>query len=465
MTNWTFDAPGNLQDFSDPAKWHQRMAGEADGIIRDLVSLVIGGDAGDDDVAQYRDSIGYADPTQTAIPADAETVPVQAWNAFPRAVKRQAPWPGLPIDHIDADGSYRAVEHRGDEDHLPGIFVDSKHGVLSLPVRDRQDEYLEWTARRNPDGKITRITFVAEGYDYFMELFRADEQKCVELYRDFTGLSSIKADDIRARYGVYRQYSDGSGAEQVAGPGELNPRNRFNIDPGIVHLSHRANSLGAEVNLAGVSALARKKADGSTLSGANAEELLCCNRGGEPNRNSDPLISQQAYAQVLQHYRYTLANPVGLYIAGVGQGLVLPDNSTPVPPEWWRVVRGKDLWSAGSSRVLRLELEVPASEHLTVSDLLIGGNPVIYPGQVAELLSVHLFITRWKRADASIGPVVRCVGTCCRKNGTQELVSSKSGNCRSGYSLAFPGLVAPAHANAFAAFVESAVTANSKMSR
>lgn len=214
-------------------------------------------------------------------------------------------------------------------------------------------------------------------------------------------------------------------------PGGFNPRNRYNISPGIVHLSHRANSLGAEVNLAGVSGIIRKKGDGTRLDETDAEKLLCCNQGGNPNRNSDPLISQQAYTQVLQSFRYTLANPVGLYIAGIEEkGLLLPDNKTKVPREWWNVVRGADIWDPDTSRVLRLELEVPEKENLTVEDLLIGGNKIRFPGQVAELLSVHLFVTRWKRGDTSVGPEVKCDATCCRKGVQLELTD---GRCSDGF--------------------------------
>ena len=59
--------------------------------------------------------------------------------------------------------------------------------ILHLPVRDRQDEYLEWVALRNSDGKIVKIIFVAEGYDYFSELFSSDEGRALEIYKDFTG--------------------------------------------------------------------------------------------------------------------------------------------------------------------------------------------------------------------------------------------------------------------------------------
>ena len=207
-----------------------------------------------------------------------------------------------------------------------------------------------------------------------------------------------------------------------------------------MHLSHRANALGAEVNLAGVSGIARKKVTGTLLDGKDAEELLCCNRGGNPNRNSDPLISAQAYGLVLGNQRYTLANPVGLYIADIEKGLLLPDNATPVPREWWRVVRGDGLWNTKASRVLRLEFAVPSSEKLTVGDLLIGGDPVRFAGQIAELLSVHLFVQAWKRPDASVGPIVKCDATCCRQKGGQQLELT-DGKCSEGFELAFPDLL------------------------
>jgi hypothetical protein len=442
MADWIFDAPGGLTDFRNPRDWHEAMRGEARDIIAILVGATLGKNPEDvtpAEIAQERAKLAYADPTETPPPSGAETVPIQPWAGFPRAVQRRAPWKEFPPVEGDAEGIYRAVEHLGDEDHRAGTFVDRHDRVLHLPVRDRQDEYLEWAAVRDSDGKIVKLTFVAEGYDYFARLFERDEGRALELYKEFTGISALKVDDLRAKDGIFRRTTDG-GALTVVEPGGFNPRNRFNINPGIVHLSHRANSLGAEVNLAGVSGIARKKATGTLLDGKNAEELLCCNQGGNPNRNSDPLISAQAYAQVLGGFHYTLANPVGLYIAGIEEAsLLLPDNSQ-VPREWWRVIRGEGLWDAGTSRVLRMELEVPASEKITVSDLLASGNPVRFPGQVAELISVHLFVTRWKRDDGSVGPIVNCSATCCRKSGGDQLVLS-NGSCSSGFELAFPDLL------------------------
>jgi hypothetical protein len=448
MTDWIFDAPAGLKDFREPINWHTAMQREARDIITILVGLTLGKSpeaVTEEDIVNEQEKLSYVDPTVTAIPSTAETIPIQAWNGFPRAVKRRAPWQEYPTTEGDAEGNYRAVEHLGDEDFRAGTFVDRYDTVLHLPVRDRQDEYVEWAVNRNGEGKITKLVFVAEGYDYFSALFEHDEGRVLELYKEFTGISSLRVDDLRTKDGIYRRLSDGS-TVPVAKPGEFNPRNRYNIFPGIVHLSHRANSLGAEVNLAGVSGIARKKSTGALLDGKNEEELLCCNKGGNPNRNSDPLISAQAYAQVLGSYRYTLANPVGLYITGVEESsLLLPDNRTQVPRDWWRVVRGDGLWDVSKSRVLRLELEVPREENLTISDLLIGGDPVRFAGQIAELLSVHLFVTRLKRTDPAIGPIVACSATCCRKRGGKILELS-SGACSEGFELAFPDLVRPPEA-------------------
>ena len=443
MNEWFFDAPGGLKDFHDPSQWHQVMRDNAAEIIIDLVAAALQkkpDSVSPQDIMHVAPTLAYVNPAVTPPPQDATTTAIAPWGGFPRAVVRRAPWTEYPQNPDDPSGIFRAVEHLGDEDHRPGLFVDQDNTVLDLPVRDRQDEYLEWAVRCNPDGQITKIIFVAEGYDYFTELFDKDERRVLEIYKDFTENTSLQVDDLRAKKGVYRKLADGS-KRTVAKPGSFNPRNRFNISPGIVHLSHRANSLGAEVNLAGVSGITRKDTKRNTLDSTDAERILCCSEGGNPDRNSDPLIAQQAYALVLRGNRFTLANPVGLYIAGIAEERLLqPDNRTAVPREWWKIVRGHDLWTAGQSRVLRLELEVPASENFVVGNLLVDGSPIKYAGQLADLITVHLFVTTWMRDVAGTGPVVPCIGTGCRQTGQKHIVISE-GKCPEGFELAFPDLI------------------------
>lgn len=444
MEPWRFDAPAGLRDFRNPRNWHQQMAKSAEEIVILLIAAALKktpDKVTNEDIQLIAPQLAYAHPEWIAPPAGAETVAIQPWLGFPRAVEHASWQKDYPPQKGDERGTLRAAEHVGTEDVRNRVMVDRHDRVLHLPVRDRQDEYLEWVGERDEQGNLTKITFVAEGYDYFESLFRTDEGRVLEIYKDFTGLSNLKVDDLRAPDGVYIRYDDGSRSEVVE-PGAFNPRNSFNINPGIVHLSHRANSLGAEINLAGVSALARLNAKGELLTDPGEQQLLCCNEGGNPNRNSDPLISKAAYNLVMAKHHYTLANPVGLYIAGVDdQSLLLPDG-TPVPQEWWKVVRGHDLWDSANSRVLRLELSVPENEKLKLSDLTAGGSPLKYPGQVAKLMSVHLFVTHWPRADNSFGPQVGCTGTCCEKDGSDILKYQVDGKCDDGYHLKFPDLIA-----------------------
>ena len=421
------------------------MADLCEDIVRSMVAEVLGKmveDVTQSDMDALGPELGYVDPTVEEPPADADVLNIQAWSGFPRAVERRD-WSEIAsqFDPVDPDGRYRAVEGVGDEDHRPGVFTDFFGTQLSLPVRHRQDEYLEWEVAQ--DGRS--VAFVSEGYDYYSALFAEDERAVVDLYREYTGNESIMPDDLRARNGIVRWFADGR-RRRVAERGEFNPRNRFNLGGGIVHLSHRANSLSAEVFLAGNSALARLKADGTLLSGADPEELLCCNLGGEPNRNSDPIISRAAYGQLLLGRRYTLANPIGLYIADVRfDALLMPNGMDPVPREWWHDVRGSGLGDPATSRVLRLELRIPDNETydgrpLRLDDLHISGGPLRYPGQLAELVSVHLFVTAWSREGGGIGPQVPCLGTCCARSGSPLLVPTLSG-CDRGFSDKFPGLI------------------------
>jgi hypothetical protein len=444
---WRYNTPGGEADFTNPDTWHNQMAAQASSILVQLVGDVLGKDPRTVTQAELdglRDDLAYVDPTVTAPPNNAETIPVPAWPGFPLAVTRQK-WPNITLnpDIDDPDGYYRAVEHFGHEDI--GGLLDRFGNPLSYPVRDRQDEYLEWAVA--PDRR--KITFVAEGYDYYSALFRDNEQAVVDIYKEFTQNNTITADDLRAPQEI--RYLSRGQLQILTRAGEFNPRNRLNLADGrIIHLSHRANSLGAEINLAGVSSLARKNIDGGLIDSASAEEVICCNHSGAVNRNSDPAISHAAYGLVLDHKRFTLADPVGLYIAGARRTAVkLPTGNDQVPDEWWKVVRGEgEMDNPESSRILRLELEVPEGEivngrQMTIFDLEIGGAPARFAGQFAELVDVHLFVTNWERGNDSVGPTVGCIGTCCGQADTAIVFSSQE-VCTDGRFDLYPGHIAPA---------------------
>ncbi|WGW02411.1 hypothetical protein [Tropicibacter oceani] len=442
---WTFNSPGYVTDFTDPGKWHEEMAQTAGGIVFQLAAEVLGRNPQTQaELEALRPQLGYVDPTEEAVPEGAETVATAQWFGFPQSVERRD-WSDITQAQLvdDPQGFYRAVEDLGQEDIGNARIYDRLGHLYELPVRHRQDEYLEW---RVSEGQ-REITFVSEGYDYFSALFDADEDAVVTLYREFLKTDAITADDLRAPQGLF--FRSTRGEHTIARPGGFNPRNRFNIFGGICHLSHRANSLGAEVNLAGVSALARVASDGELVAADNAERIICCSSGGDPNRNSDPGIARDAYTQVLDGYRYTLADPVGLYIADVAfTQLRLPDETQPVPRAWWHEERGAGRLNTDDSRILRVTLRIPDGETyqgrpMTLSDLTIGGSPVRFPGQLAELVKVHLYVTRWARDGGGVGPRVRCIGTCCAGQGSAFLLPTSSG-CGQGLTDQFPGLIGPA---------------------
>ena len=236
MADWHFQAPAGLTDFRDPNNWHAQMSRAANDIVVLLVASALkkSPDAvTQEDIDSTAPELAYVNPEISLPPADAVTTNIQPWGGFPRAVLRAAPWQEYAAVAGDEDGSLRAVEHIGQEDYR-GILVDNENNILHLPVRDRQDEYLEWSAKRDSDGKISKITFVAEGYDYFSALYKYDEGRALDIYREFTQISTIKVDDLRAKRGIYVRGRDGS-RSTIVEPGEFNPRNIYNINPGIVH--------------------------------------------------------------------------------------------------------------------------------------------------------------------------------------------------------------------------------------
>ena len=163
----------------------------------------------------------------------------------------------------------------------------------------------------------------------------------------------VSADDLRFAHDIdlylVRQ-SDGTRElkhSRFMLAGGFNWRNQFNQGPGIVHLSHRANSLGAEVNLAVTSALPRADAAGRTVVASPVQKLICCTGGGDPNRSSDPRIAAAAYSSVVDKTNpkfFTLTDPVGLYISEFGyNALQYPNDPAKTSAyEWWSVQRGKD---------------------------------------------------------------------------------------------------------------------------
>jgi hypothetical protein len=293
----------------------------------------------------------------------------------PRPARKLITWPGFPRALLLRFGADRTRAYRAAE-------------RLQGSGRDRfrpQDEYLEWHARRDPEtGKITRVELTCEGPEYWQFLARVAPDVLLALYR-----RHVSPDATRA---------------QLMPRGDYNPGNAWNTARGAMHLTHPANSLGAEIKLAADATVLRRRGDRVLT---DADELIACAGFGERRRASDPRIGADVNALARDGYAITLADPVALYIVALEtQGWRRPDGK-PVG-DYLRITRGRP------GRALRAVYEVPAraragGRRFVVGDIEIGGRPIEWGGQVAERVTVGLVGVATRKGGIG-NPAVACAG-------------------------------------------------------
>jgi hypothetical protein len=336
-----FDPPGFLDDFDDAQReaWSAWISDQMDSAA-----------AGQPDVLDFdgpREQ--FFNPMKEDVGDDAQTADI-AWTAFPRNVAVQS------VSDLQrwrtADGS-----------------------------RDVQDEYCEWSVERNVAGKITRVTFTCEGPEYWEFLGATSPDKVRELYQRFIS-PQVKRSDLFLPNGRY------------------NARNRWNstTQNGAMHLIQVNNSLSAEIELAGGSSVVRV-IDGRMLTGA--QELIECGRYGGPERNSDPHIGEVVNSLTRQKADVTLANPVGLYFAGLSTaGWEAPDGSD--PGGFWRYLRGRE------GTPVRAVYEVPAERGFVVGDIRINGRPIEFGAQIADFIQIKLTGLATRFGQSTAAPMTGC---------------------------------------------------------
>ncbi len=180
------------------------------------------------------------------------------------------------------------------------------------------------------------MTFTSEGPEYWQFLASAAPDKVVALYRQHI------SPEVHARAPVSERAYD--------------PRNRWNNSTanGAMHLIQANNTLGAEIELAAAATIVRI-VNGRTLEAE--QELIACGQYGQSERNSDPHIGAEVNALARAKADITLANPVGLCIAGLSTaGWQTPDGSP--ASDYWTVVRGTP------EKALRAVYEVPGGQRL-----------------------------------------------------------------------------------------------------
>lgn len=354
------------------------------------------------------------------------TAPVP-WNGFPRNIQLRV--------NYDRSKQFQEVEIRG---QAPIGFTDRKLSQsIEQPYR-QQDEYLEWVPIKK-SGRVVKYAFTAEGPEYWEFLAENDRNAVLALYKEFTG-RNVDWTEISWNRDVWGQNRLGKPVK-IYKIGDYNAYNAVNLEECAAHLTHPANTLGAEIDLAAKATVQRADQSGNLVS--ERRRLACCSDFGDPNRNSDPQIGRQVNLSVRGGISLTLANPVGLYIQRFDNNRVADKDGNAIP-DWWKIIRGKD------GRVLRAEFGPPETSQLTLDDVRVGSSNDILTsgGQLAELITMVIY-ARTVNMGVSDPAISRCVNRCCVKKGNApdgSLLDQVEINdpCRvDGWVNAFPELGQP----------------------
>ncbi len=307
----SFDTPASLRDVTAGSPFYSNWSNYIKGLMNDATP-------GDNGGAFY-------DPTATNVNVAGEKALV--WMGFPRDVF-------LPANRDDKPAAFAI----GDSD---------------VTGRSPQNEYFEWRVDKNAKGKITKVTFVTEFRQYFLELWAVDRTAVVNIYRNLVSPAVQEADlHIGGAYDIF---------------------NDWNTTKGIVHYIQNINTLPAAIGLC----------QGAVTSPAPNQNNYEARPGlaGAPT-SVDPRVSYDVHMLVRKGLYVTLRNPVGFYIADWNNSGIAKPDGRPAPASWWKIKRGKP------GMVLRLEYEVPPGRGFVVGDLKLGGRRIEYGGQLAEQITV-----------------------------------------------------------------------------
>jgi hypothetical protein len=308
------------------------------------------------------------------------------WNAFPKELLRRY---GRARALVEADRLWPMSAYDFDWRYNPNIPSRTGAGVPGVRYPDSvfyrpTVEYCEWHVDRDRDsGRIQRVTFTSEPPEYWLAMyggtmdgsnvnFPGDKDLVLDLYHRLVS-PKVELKDIQVQAPFVSPFGK-------LKPGDYNPHNKWNTTHGIVHLSAPPNALTAEIQLAADATQLYHDARGNPV--VDPDALIAGTGMGGPNRNSDPTIAATVNALARQGAMITLANPVGLYMDHVDlSGWETPGGLA--PEECVCVVRGQP------RLIERLVVEVPGGE-FSVSDIRIGGTPVVFGGQLAECITVKL---------------------------------------------------------------------------
>jgi hypothetical protein len=306
------------------------------------------------------------------------------------------------------------------------INADGTLGPPMSHLRRQQDEYLEWHAVRDAGGRLRKLAFTAEAPDYWLALAmtaqEAGSNRLLELYRELIG-PEVQASDLFYQTDLAVPFPDASGNlawRRWHVRGQYNVLNRWTTADGLVHLTHAANTLGAEVALAAEASVlwASDRSSGPSSIAVEIRRIACGAYGGI-NRSSDPLIGKGVGDAIVGGARITLADPIGLYIADIAiDGLTGP-NGEAVGRSALRILRGTD--DAFEPRMLRFEVELPPGTPFHLDDCVIDGRKLKRGGQIARKVSLQLYANTYPNSVDPQTPAEPCDGAVCRHSARPDV--------------------------------------------
>lgn len=282
---------------------------------------------------------------------------VIAWQAFPRRIK--------DLFSNSDQNPYEYVETIG----WPANDVTYRN-YTPQPLARQGDEYCEWFTHRNAEGKITRVDITCEPPEYWAFLFQNEPQTCLKLYQKYVS-PLVRLEDLQNVDGSYNIY------------------NRFNTEMGAMHLNCPANSLFAELFIA-AEAATRWGSPGNPI--VDGGQLIKCAKYGLPTRASDPTIGEVTNELIRSNYILSIEDPVGLYLQELDvTGWTRTDGSV-IPKADIDAIVTYERGSGDRSKNLRVRIEVPATYGYELGDILIGGVPITWAGQIIDA-SCTMFLT------------------------------------------------------------------------
>ncbi|MEM7538843.1 MAG: hypothetical protein AAF639_42185 [Chloroflexota bacterium] len=318
------------------------------------------------------EAMSYFNPATTTIPEDAPSVLIP-WTVYPNRIKFYYP-----------DATREELWAYADDGPPPSPDPDN-YSVSGH--RDWQDEYGEWSVRRNEEGKISRVQFTTETREYWYALWDVSPRAVLRLYRQLAS-EEVQLEDL------YLRDDEGNPViDPQTGRPAYDGFNKWNGQEGghAVHMIATFNFYGGALFLSAQSTVLREDEEGEAV--MDPYQLLNCGWHGTPYRNSDPFISE--YINDLVRgvgVQITLDDPIGVYLQEPNFDLYqLPPNAPEGahPSDYWKVVRGRARQDGESlDYITHVVFEVPEEHGFSVGDIRINGFPIEYGAQLAETLNV-----------------------------------------------------------------------------